>query len=102
MAAGRVRKTGGLCATCAGRGGHPSLVCAQNLILHLLTVGFILKYGKKYQHEKKVSATDFLRKKILQHGSPTSGPRTACTTPGFIMRLAATFVNYAHNIRITE
>ena len=63
MAAVRVRKTGELRATCGGRVGHPSLDCAQNLILHILTAEFIRKYRKKCQHKKKASATDFVRKK---------------------------------------
>jgi len=102
MAAGLVRKTGGLRVKCGRRVGHPSLDCAQNLILHILTAEFIRKYRKKCQHKKKASATDFVRNKILHHGSPTRGPRIECTTPGSIVRLEATFVNYAHNIRITE
>jgi hypothetical protein len=43
MAAGRLRKSEVLRATCWGRVGHPSLDCAQNLILHILTADFIRK-----------------------------------------------------------
>jgi len=103
MAAGRVRKTGGLRATCGGRIGHPSLDCAQNLILHILTAEFIWKYRKKCQHKKLQQQTSFGGKKTLQYKSPTRGPRTACNTPGSVVRLAATFVNYAYkNYRIIE
>jgi len=52
MAAGRVKKLEG-CVRHVGV-GHPSLDCAQNLILHILAAGFIPKYRKKCQHEKEV------------------------------------------------
>jgi hypothetical protein len=87
----------------AGLATHPLNVHRTQFGTRILTAEFLQKYRKKSQHEKKALATDFFRKKkTLQHGSPTRGPRTACNTPGSIMRLAATFVNYAGNIRIEE